>query len=189
MKPDHGVPPVDAAAPSGGVGRWAAAGRLTLNLAVLAGMLLLYLAVASLMALATVRVGADWLTGIDPFLDAARRPYLGATELARRELAVDVVRQVFLAGLVVAIALRRDGAGWRRRLALDRERPNGMRPRTLLLILLLWPAVHIAWVTGTAEAFGAAFGTGVRLSPMLSPGAVAAWLGYVVCSRPLPRRC
>ncbi|TXM89072.1 CPBP family intramembrane metalloprotease, partial [Methylobacterium sp. WL116] len=80
-----------------------------MNLVVLAGMLLLYLAAASLMSLAAVRVGADLLAGIDPFLDAARRPYLGATELARRELAVDVLRQVFLAGLVVAVALRRDG--------------------------------------------------------------------------------
>ncbi|MCJ2111406.1 CPBP family intramembrane metalloprotease [Methylobacterium sp. E-025] len=184
MKPDHGVPPIEAAAPSEPDRRWVAAGRLGVNLVVLAGMLLLYLAAASLMSLAAVRVGADLLAGIDPFLDAARRPYLGATELARRELAVDVLRQVFLAGLVVAVALRRDGTGWRRRLALDRERPNGMRPRTLLLILLLWPAVHIAWVTGTAEAFGAAFGNGVRLSPMLSPAAVAAWLGYVVVLAP-----
>ncbi|MCJ2074137.1 lysostaphin resistance A-like protein [Methylobacterium sp. HMF5984] len=184
MKPDHGVPPIEAAAPSEPDRRWVSAGRLGVNLVVLAGMLLLYLAAASLMALAAVRVGADLLAGIDPFLDAARRPYLGATELARRELAVDVLRQVFLAGLVVAVALRRDGTGWRRRLALDRERPNGMRPRTLLLILLLWPAVHIAWVTGTAEAFGAAFGNGVRLSPMLSPAAVAAWLGYVVVLAP-----
>lgn len=184
LKPDHGVPPIEAAAPSEPDRRWVAAGRLGVNLVVLAGMLLLYLAAASLMALAAVRVGADLLAGIDPFLDAARRPYLGATELARRELAVDVLRQVFLAGLVVAVALRRDGTGWRRRLALDRERPNGMRPRTLLLILLLWPAVHIAWVTGTAEAFGAAFGNGVRLSPMLSPAAVAAWLGYVVVLAP-----
>ncbi|WP_246688110.1 CPBP family intramembrane glutamic endopeptidase [Methylobacterium sp. WL120] len=184
MKPDHGALPVDAAAPSEPGRRWVAAGRLALNLVVLVGMLLLYLAVASLMSLAAVRVGADLLAGIDPFLDAARRPYVGATELARRELAVDVLRQVFLAGLVVTGALGRDGSGWRRRLALDRERPNRMRPRTLLLILLLWPIVHIAWVTGTAEAFGAAFGSGVRLSPMLSPAAVAVWLSYVVVLAP-----
>lgn len=185
MKPDHGAAPIDAADALEPDRGWAAVGRLILHLARLVGMLLLYLGAASLMSLAAVRVGADLLAGIDPFLDAARRPYLGAAELARRELAVDVLRQVFLAGLVIAVAVRRDGRGWRRRLALDRARPNGMRPRTLLLILLLWPLVHIAWVTGTAEAFGAAFGTGVRLSPLLSPGAVATWLGYVVVLAPM----
>ncbi|RZK75760.1 MAG: hypothetical protein EOO66_33430, partial [Methylobacterium sp.] len=59
LKPDHGVPPIEAAAPSEPDRRWVAAGRLGVNLVVLAGMLLLYLAAASLMALAAVRVGAD----------------------------------------------------------------------------------------------------------------------------------
>lgn len=184
MKPDHGATPSDHAARAGRGRTWRAAARVVLRLAALVGMVLLYLAAASLMSLAVVRVGADLLDGIDPFLDPARRPYLGAAELARRELAVDVMRQVFLAALVLAVALRRDGAGWRRRLALDRAWPNGLRPRTLLLILLGWPVLHIAWVTATADAFGAAFGTGVRLSPMLSPGSVAAWLAYVVVLAP-----
>ena len=68
----------------------------------------------------------------------------------------------------------RDRAGWRRRLALDRERPNGMRPVALLGLLLIWPVLHIAWVTGTAELFGASFGQHVRLSPFMSQAAVAA---------------
>lgn len=184
MKPDHGAPPFDDAAPA----EWSRGphrvGFLALRLAALVGALLLYLGAASLMALAVVRIGADLRDGIDPFLEPARRPYLGAAALARRELAVDVMRQVFLAGLVLAVALRRDGPGWRHRLALDRGRPNGMRPRTLLTILLIWPVLHIAWVTGTAEMFGAAFATGVRLSPMLGPGSVAAWLLYVVVLAP-----
>ncbi|WP_375465123.1 lysostaphin resistance A-like protein [uncultured Methylobacterium sp.] len=165
-------------------GVWRAAALLILRLATLIGVLLLYFAAASLMALAVVRVGADLLDGIDPFLDTVRRPYLGAAQLARRELAVDVMRQVFLAGLVLTVALARDGTGWRRRLALDHRWPNGMRARTLLLILLAWPALHIAWVTVTADAFGAAFASGVRLSPMLSAGNVAAWLAYVVVLAP-----
>ena len=184
MKPDDGAPPPDAAAVSERPSATPAAGVAAWRLFVLIGALLLYLGAASLMSLALVRVGADLLDGIDPFVDTGRRPYLGAGQLARRELAVDVLRQVFLAALVLAVALRRDGAGWRRRLALDRERPNGMRARSLLLILLLWPALHIAWVTATAEAFGAAFASGVRLSPMLGPGSIALWLAYVVVLAP-----
>ncbi|MFD0935045.1 CPBP family intramembrane glutamic endopeptidase, partial [Methylobacterium trifolii] len=76
-------------------------------------------------------------------------------------------------------------AGWRGRLALDRAEPNGMRPGRLLLVLLLWPVLHIAWVTGTADLFGAAFGQGVRLSPTLSTASVAAWLAYVVVLAPM----
>nr|WP_245930749.1 CPBP family intramembrane glutamic endopeptidase [Methylobacterium radiodurans] len=144
----------------------------------------LYLGAASLMALACVRVGADLLAGIDPFLPPSRRPFVGAMALARRALAVDILRQIFLAGLVLGTALWRDGAGWRARLALDRERPNGMRARNLLLILLLWPLVHIAWVSATAAYFGTSFGQGTRLSPMLTPAAVAAWLAYVVVLAP-----
>ncbi len=145
----------------------------------------LYLGAASLMALACVRVGADLIAGIDPFLPPNRRPFIGAMALARRELAVDILRQVFLAGLVLGTALWWDGAGWRARLALDRERPNGMRARNLLLVLLLWPLAHILWVSTTATLFGTSFGQGTRLSPLLTPAAVAAWLAYVVVLAPL----
>ncbi|KAB1073896.1 CPBP family intramembrane glutamic endopeptidase [Methylobacterium planeticum] len=145
---------------------------------------LLYLAAASLMAILAVRVGADLLDGIDPLLDLARRPSLGPARLATRELAVDILRQVFLAALVLGAVIWREPAQWRRRLALDRAAPNGMRARNLLLLLLLWPIVHIAWVSGTAEAFGAAFGRGVYLSPSLSPAAVTAWLAYLVVLAP-----
>lgn len=155
-----------------------------LQLAALIGWVLLYLGVASLLSLLVVRVGADLIDGIDPFLSPERRPHIGAARLAQRELAVDVARQLCIAGLVVAYALWREGSGWRRRLALDRERPNGLRPWTLLLILLLWPIVHIAWVTGTADLFGASFGKGVRLSPRLSPTAIALWLLYLVVLAP-----
>ena len=145
----------------------------------------LYLAAASVMALACVRVGADLIAGIDPFLPTNRRPVIGAMALARRELAVDVLRQVFLAGLVLGTALWGDGARWRARLGLDRARPNGMRARSLLLVLLLWPLVHIVWVSLTASLFGTSFGQGTRLSPLLTPAAVAAWLTYVVVLAPL----
>jgi membrane protease YdiL (CAAX protease family) len=145
---------------------------------------LLYLAAASLLAILTVRVGADLLDGIDPFLEQALRPPLGAARLAGRELAVDILRQVFLAVLVLGTVIWREPRTWRRRLALDRAEPNGMRARHLLLVLLLWPIFHILWVTGTAEAFGAAFAQGVHLSPSLSRTAVTAWLAYVVVLAP-----
>ncbi|MDP4025358.1 CPBP family intramembrane metalloprotease [Methylobacterium sp. NEAU 140] len=143
------------------------------------------LAAASLLSLAVVRIGFDLWAGIDPFLPPERRPFLGAVELAHRAFAVDALRQVFLAALVIGIAVRRAGAGWRARLALDRERPNGMRPVALLALLLVWPVLHIAWVTGTAEVFGASFGRHVRLSPFLSPAAVAAWLVYLALLAPV----
>jgi uncharacterized protein len=158
--------------------------RAGLQLLGLLALVPLYLGAASLMALACVRVGADLVAGIDPFLPPNRRPFIGAMALARRELAVDILRQVFLAGLVLGTALWRDGAGWRARLALDRERPNGMRARDLLLVLLLWPLVHIVWVSVTAGLFGTSFGQGTRLSPLLTPAAVAAWLAYVVVLAP-----
>ena len=143
------------------------------------------LGAASLVALAAVRIGADLLDGIDPFLAPGQRPQLGMARLAAREIAVDVGRQFALVALVLGVAFRRHGPGWRRRLGLDRTEPNGMRPRLLLAILLAWPLVHIAWVSGTAEVFGAAFGQGVRLSPALGPGTVAAWLVYAVVLAPV----
>lgn len=151
----------------------------------LIGALLLYLAVASVAAIVVVRVGADLLDGIDPFLEPARRPFLAASALARRELAVDVVRQVLMVALVLAVVWHRDGSEWRRRLALTGGDAPGLRPRSLLLILLLWPFLHILWVAATAEAFGATFGSGVRLSPVLGTGGVLLWLVYVTVLAPI----
>lgn len=182
MKPDRGASLPDDAAVAGSA--QPGTGAALLRLVGLALTVVLHLGAASLIALAVVRVGADLLDGIDPFSAAARRPPLGMARLAMREVAVDVGRQLALAGLVIGVAVWRFRHGWRRRLALDRADPNGMRPRTLLLVLLLWPAFHIAWVTGTAEAFGATFGQGIRLSPALSRTAVASWLVYAVVLAP-----
>jgi uncharacterized protein len=157
----------------------------TWRLAALVALVVAYLGAASLLSLAAVRVGFDLWNGIDPFLPPERRPFLGAVELAHRAFAVDALRQVFLALLVLGGAWWRDRAGWRRRLALDRERPNGMRPVALLGLLLVWPVLHIAWVTGTAELFGASFGQHVRLSPFMSQAAVAAWLAYLAILAPV----
>ena len=162
-------------------GIWSA----TWHLGGLVALVVFYLGAASLLALAVVRVGFDLWSGIDPFLPPERRPFLGAVELTHRAFATDVLRQVFLAVLVVGAAWWRDRTGWRRRLALDRERPNGMRPVALLGLLLVWPVLHIAWVTGTAELFGASFGQHVRLSPFMSQAAVAAWLAYLAILAPV----
>ncbi|WP_246692384.1 MULTISPECIES: CPBP family intramembrane glutamic endopeptidase [unclassified Methylobacterium] len=155
------------------------------RLALLVGLVIVYLGAASLLSLVTVRIGFDLWAGIDPFLPTERRPFLGAVELAHRAFAVDALRQIYLAALVLGGAWWRDPAGWRRRLALDRERPNGMRPVALLALLLVWPVLHIAWVTGTAELFGASFGQRVRLSPFMSQSAVAAWLLYLAVLAPV----
>lgn len=188
MKPDHAASLPDDAAVAGSAPAPGFAGA-ALRLLGLALAVLGYLGAASLLAIAAVRVGADLMEGINPFQEPVRRPYPGMARLAARELAVDIARQLVLVGLVLGLTLWRYGAGWRTRLALDGTRPNGMRARTLLLVLLLWPVFHIAWVTGTAEAFGAAFGQGVHLSPALGPGAVAAWLLYAVVLAPVAEEC
>ncbi|WP_409566921.1 CPBP family intramembrane glutamic endopeptidase [Methylobacterium sp. J-048] len=157
----------------------------TWRLGALVALVLVYLGAASLLSLASVRVGFDLWAGIDPFLPPERRPFLGAVELAHRAFAVDALRQVYLAALVLGGAWWRDRAGWRRRLALDRERPNGIRPVALLALLLVWPVLHIAWVTGTAELFGASFGRRVTLSPFMSQNAVVAWLLYLAVLAPV----
>ena len=149
------------------------------------GLVLVILGAASLLSLATVRVGFDLWAGIDPLLPPERRPFLGAVELAHRAFAVDALRQVFLGGLVVGAAWWRDRDGWRTRLALRRAGPNRMRPAALLAALLVWPVLHIAWVTGTAEVFGASFGQHAQLSPFMSRTAVAAWLVYLAVLAPV----
>ncbi|AWN44610.1 CPBP family intramembrane metalloprotease [Methylobacterium durans] len=169
-------------APEGSLVRRLGSGFL--RLLGLAAAVILYLGVAKILAILAVRVGADLIEGIDPLLPTDRRPNIGAASFARRELAADILLQVNLAILVLLTAIWRQGAGWRARLALDRTGPNGMRARHLLLILLFWPVLHITWVTGTAEAFGATFAHGVKLSPTLSAAAVAAWLAYVVIVAP-----
>lgn len=204
MKPDHGLTLPDQEAVAGsaqasssgaapaqglerglGLGLGLGLGAVALRLGGLALVMAGYLGAASLAAILLVRVGADLLDGIDPFLAPERRPLLGMARLAQREIAVDLVRQVVLLGLVVGVAALRHGSAWRARLALDTREPNGLRARTLLALLLVWPVLHIVWVTGTAEAFGAAFGRGVHLSPALSRMAVAGWLLYAVALAPI----
>ena len=190
MKPDHAAQPplhdlvaVSAQAPHDGLP--ARAWAVLRHLGAMICLVLVLLGAASLLSLVTVRVGFDLWAGIDPRLPPERRPFLGAVDLAHRAFAIDALRQVYLGGLVIAAAWWRDRAGWRRRLALDRERPNGIRPAALLAILLVWPVVHIAWVTGTADLFGASFGRHVQLSPFMSRTAVAAWLAYLAVLAPV----
>ena len=164
------------------------AGRILSSILQLVGMLwvgVVCLGAASLASLLIVRVGFDLWFGIDPLLPAAQRPFVGPVQLAHRAFAVDALRQVLLAGFVIAWASWREPGGWRRRLALDREKPNGLRPVILLAILLFWPILHITWVTGTADLFGASFGKGMRLSPFMDRTAVIAWLVYLTLMAPL----
>lgn len=155
-----------------------------LNLLALCLVALLYLVVASLLAVLIVRVGADLLDGIDPFLSEARRPRLFPRQIAMRELAVDIARQVLLALLVLGTVRWRDGPAWRRTLGLARSTGAGLPALRLLLILLAWPVVHILWVSGTATVFRAPFAHDVVLSPSLTTAALAAWLLYVVLLAP-----
>lgn len=145
-----------------------------------------YLGAASLIALVIVRVGADWLDGRNPF-GISERPRLYPRQIALRELALDVTRQVVLAGLVIGIARWRDGTAWRGRLGLEGRAGDVARLSPCLLwgILLIWPIVHIGWVTVTADIFHTPFGRRVALSPTLSATAAAIWLAYVILLAPL----
>lgn len=144
-----------------------------------------YLGAASLVALVIVRLGADWIDGRNPF-GGVERPRLYPRQMAMRELALDVTRQVVLAGLVVGIARWREGAGWRIRLGLAWGPGDGARLSPLLfgVILLIWPVLHIGWVTATADVFHTPFGRRVALSPTLSATTTAIWLAYVILLAP-----
>ncbi|MBX9932452.1 MAG: CPBP family intramembrane metalloprotease [Methylobacterium sp.] len=165
--------------------RFAVLWRGLLGLGVITLLALLYLAAASLLALMLVRVGGDLIDGIDPFLAEGQRPRLFPRALAMRELAVDVVRQVILAVLVIGTVILRDRVRWRETLAIERVRPPGLRAGHLLAILLPWPFLHILWVNGVAEAFTTPFGRHVRLAPGMPVPAIVAWLIYAAILAPL----
>ncbi|WP_156649893.1 CPBP family intramembrane glutamic endopeptidase [Methylobacterium sp. Leaf89] len=150
----------------------------------------LALAVATLLALVIVRVGGDWIDGIA--LLGGDRPRLHPRQLAMRELAVDVVRQGVLALLVVVAVRWRDGAAWRRTLALVAPAAApwgpgapGLTARRFAVILLAWPVIHITWVTGIADLFRMPIGRHTALSPGLTPAAAALWFAYVLVLAPV----
>ncbi len=142
------------------------------------------LGTASLLALLIVRVGADWLDGLDPFSAAGRSP-LRPRQFAARSLALDVIRQGILAGLVLVAARRMAGADWCRALALTAPAGSGLPARRLAGLLVAWPLLHIAWVTGTGEAFGAPVARNATLSPTLQIGGIVLWFGNVVVLAPV----
>lgn len=197
LKPDDGVAvPAEGAsareAPRSATptrpSRLRAALRLGGAVAGLAFAAFLALAVASLLALVIVRVGADWIDGLGSWTTV--RPRLHPRQLAQREVAIDLLRQILLAILVVAMVRWRDGAGWRRTLALSRPAPGesavqGLAPRRLALLLVVWPMIHITWVTGTAELLHMPIRRHNSLAPGLTTGAAAAWLAYVLILAPI----
>lgn len=156
-------------------------GRVLLIIAVPLTILLL----ASALAIAMVRVGGDLRLGIDPFTSSAARPRLPLSEVAGRAVAMDALRQVLMALLVVALAILASGGAWRRRLGLARPLEARTPMRRLWLLLPLWPLIHIAWVTTTAAALHMNFGNGVRLSPFLSPVMLGLWFAFVVVLAPI----
>ncbi|BAU91557.1 abortive infection protein [Methylorubrum populi] len=156
-------------------------GRVLLIIAVPLTILLL----ASALAIAMVRVGGDLRLGIDPFTSSAARPRLPLSEVAGRAVAMDALRQVLMALLVVALAVLASGGAWRRRLGLARPLEARTPMRRLWLLLPLWPLIHIAWVTTTAAALHMNFGNGVRLSPFLSPVMLGLWFAFVVVLAPI----
>lgn len=149
---------------------------------------LVVLAIASLSAQLLVRIVGDLRIGLAPFLEDRYRPRLSLYELAARGVAADIVRQILIALLVFGLALAIDGAAWRRRLGLrEPAEPRVPIPRawSFWLLLLVWPAIHIAWVGGTAEALHVSFAQGVRLSPFLTQTLIVASFGYVVLLAPV----
>lgn len=152
---------------------------------VLVAVPLAVLLMASVLAIGLVRVGGDLRLGIDPLLSAERRPRLPLSEIAGRAVLVDVIRQVLMALIVVGGAAWIAGRGWRLRLGLAPPTQPRTPMRRLWLLLLLWPLIHIAWVTTTAAALHMNFGQGVRLSPFLGPTMLALWFAFVVLLAPV----
>ena len=178
----------DAARARGVAAPWAGIGARLVQVLLLVAVPLVILGAASLLAPFLVRVGADIRIGLDPFLDARYRPRLSLYELAARGVIADLLRQVLIVMLAVGLALRIDGAAWRRRLGLTspaEPRAPIPRPWRLWLLLLVWPAIHIAWVAGTAEALHVGFGQGVRISPFLTQALVVASFAYIALLAPL----
>ncbi|GEO99785.1 CPBP family intramembrane glutamic endopeptidase [Methylobacterium haplocladii] len=144
------------------------------------------LTLAGLLSLLLVRVAADIRIGLDVFTPTALRPRLPLYEMAGRGVAADVLRQVLIAGFAVGLALWQDGAAWRRRLALTRPaEPRTSSPLRLWLLMAVWPVIHILWVTETARALNGGLAQGIRISPFLTPLAVAGWFAYVVVLAPM----
>lgn len=146
---------------------------------------LFILLLASGLAIAIVRIGGDLRLGIDPLSDNAVRPRLPLSEVAGRAVAMDALRQVLMALLVIALAAWAGGGAWRRRLGLARPVEARIPMRRLWLLLPLWPLIHITWVTTSAAALHMNFGNGVRLSPFLSPAMLGLWFAFVVVLAPV----
>jgi membrane protease YdiL (CAAX protease family) len=182
LKPDPRVPPeregLAAAA------RWPEPVRAGLAVFGMAFRAALLLGAASLLALLIVRVGADWLDGLDPFSAAGRSP-LRPRQFAARALALDVLRQGILAALVLVAARWRAGPDWRRALALTAPDGGGLPARTLAWLFVLWPIVHIAWVSGTGDLVGAPVARNASLSPTLHLGGIVLWLFSVLLLAPV----
>ncbi|UMY17532.1 CPBP family intramembrane metalloprotease [Methylobacterium organophilum] len=173
----HPAGPAIGAAPS----RLAWFGRIVL----LVLQPVLYLVIATLSAILLVRVAGDLRLGINPLLPQAQRPLLPLAEVNARALAVDILRQLGLALMVVAAARWRDGPAWRARLGLARPAAARRGLKRLWLLFFLWPALHIAWVSGASEALHVPFARGVHLSPYMSRTMLVLWLAYVGLLAPL----
>lgn len=182
MKPDPRVldEPDGPVAP----GRWPAILGAGLAVAAMVLRVALLLGAASVIALVIVRLGADWLDGLDPFSAAGRSP-LRPRQFAARALALDGLRQVVLVLLVLAAARWADGPAWRRSLALAAPRAAAPPWPALGWLLVAWPMVHIAWVTGTGALFGAPVARNATLSPTLHAGGIVLWLATVVALAPV----
>lgn len=192
MKPDDGATvPADRAIaldahPSRALSRLGAGVRTVGALAGLAASAFLALALASLLALLIVRVGADWFDGLA--IPNGDRPRFYPRKLAMRELALDVIRQILLAFLVIGAVRWRDRLRWRETLAVAPAGDAGavgLSWRRFALILLVWPLVHITWVTGSAELLHMPINRHTSLSPTLSPPAALAWFAYVLVLAPV----
>jgi membrane protease YdiL (CAAX protease family) len=182
LKPDPRLPP-EREHPSA-AGRWRTIVRAGLAVVDMAFRTALLLGFASILALIIVRVGADWLDGLDPFSAAGRSP-LRPRQFAARSLVLDVIRQALLALLVLAAARVLTGPDVRRTLALSAPEGSGLRSRTLAWLLVAWPVAHIAWVTGTGEAFGVPVARNATLSPTLHEAGTVLWLVNVVLLAPV----
>ncbi|MEH3146664.1 MAG: CPBP family intramembrane metalloprotease [Methylobacterium frigidaeris] len=139
----------------------------------------LLLAAAGLLALGAV-VGAERLF-LRHGLQLGDFPFTGPDRAGLRALTLAMVPLPILAGLVLWRARARHGGDWARALGFVAPR----RPGRLVVLVLLWPPLQIAWTAALALAAGAPLARVWQVPSFATGTALAAWIVWLVVLAPV----